>query len=98
MLIARTTVAGAMAVTSLFKKNQIAKLKGSADYKEFPSQDKYQRALRYPLNTIVTYSKTPYKTIHVRRREHPYKSCYNIVAGLLLYYKILKAAAMRLSK
>ena len=38
MLIARTTVAGAMAVTSQFRKNLIIKLKGSADYKKFPSK------------------------------------------------------------
>ena len=38
MLIARTTVAGAMAVASQFIKNLIIKLKGSSDYKEFPSK------------------------------------------------------------
>ena len=35
MPITRTTVAGAMAVASQFKKNLIIKLKGSSDYKEF---------------------------------------------------------------
>ena len=38
MPIARTTVAGATAVASQFKKNLIIKLKGSSDYKEFPSK------------------------------------------------------------
>ena len=38
MPIAHTTVAGAMAVASQFKKNIITKLKGSYDYKEFPSK------------------------------------------------------------
>ena len=38
MPIACITVAGATIVTSQFKKNQITKLKGSFDYKEFPSK------------------------------------------------------------
>ena len=38
MPIARTTVAGAMAVASQFKKNLVIKSIGSSDYKEFPSK------------------------------------------------------------
>ena len=38
MPIACTTVASAMAVASQFRKNLIIKLKGSSDYKEFPSK------------------------------------------------------------
>ena len=38
MPIARTTVAGAMAVASQFKNNLIIKSKGSSDYKEFLSK------------------------------------------------------------
>ena len=38
MAIACTTVAGAIAITSQFKKNLITKLKGSSDYKEFLSK------------------------------------------------------------
>ena len=38
MPIAHTTVAGATAVASQFKKNLIIKSKGSSDYKEFPSK------------------------------------------------------------
>ena len=38
MPIARIAGAGAMAVTSHFRKNLITKLKGLADYKEFPSK------------------------------------------------------------
>ena len=38
MPIACTTVAGAMVVASQFRKNLIIKLKGSFDYKEFPSK------------------------------------------------------------
>ena len=37
MPIAHTTVAGAMAVASQVRKNLTIKLKGSSDYKEFPS-------------------------------------------------------------
>ena len=60
MAIAPTTVAGAMAVASQFKKNLIIKSKGSSDYKELPSSHYiHQRALRYNANTIVTYPKLP---------------------------------------
>ena len=38
MLITRTTVAGATAVTIKFRKNLITNLKVSSDYKEFPSK------------------------------------------------------------
>ena len=38
MPIACTTVPGAMAVASQFRKNLIIKFKGSSDYKEFPSK------------------------------------------------------------
>ena len=38
MLIARTTVAGAMAVATQFRENLIIELKGSSDYKDFPSK------------------------------------------------------------
>ena len=41
MPIACTTVAGATAIISQFKKNLITKLKGSSDYKEFPSKSQY---------------------------------------------------------
>ena len=41
MPIARTTVAGAMAIASQFKKKLIIKSKGSSDYKEFPSKSLY---------------------------------------------------------
>ena len=37
---------------------------------------------------------TPNTTIYVGRCEHPYKRHYNMAAGLLLHYKIPKAAAM----
>ena len=60
MPIARTTIAGAIAVTSQFKKNLIIKLKRAVDYKEFPSKSPHdQRALRYNANSIVIYSKIP---------------------------------------
>ena len=38
MPIDRTTVAGATAVASQFRKNLIIELKGSSDYKEFQSK------------------------------------------------------------
>ena len=38
MPIARTSVAGAIALASQFGKKLIIELKGSADYKEFPSK------------------------------------------------------------
>ena len=38
MPIARTIVAGAIAIASLFRNNLIIKLKESSDYKEFPKQ------------------------------------------------------------
>ena len=38
MPIAHTTVVGAMAVASQFRKNLIIKVKASSDYKEFPSK------------------------------------------------------------
>ena len=41
MPISCTTVAGAMVVTSQIRKNLIIKIKGSADYKEFPSKSPY---------------------------------------------------------
>ena len=41
MAIACTTVAGAMAVTSQFKKNLTTKFKVSRDYKELPSKSQY---------------------------------------------------------
>ena len=41
MPIARTTVAGATAITSQSRKNLIIKLKGSSGYKEFPSKSQY---------------------------------------------------------
>ena len=41
MPIARTTIAGATAVASQFKKKLITKVKGSSDYKEFPSKSRH---------------------------------------------------------
>ena len=41
MPIARTTVAGAMAVTRQFNKNLITKFKVSFDYKEFLSKSQH---------------------------------------------------------
>ena len=38
------------------------------------------------------------KIIYVGCHEHPYKSYYNIAAGLVLHYKIPKVIAMQLSK
>ena len=41
---------------------------------------------------------SPNTTIYVGCCEHPYKRYYSVMAGLLLHYKIPKAAAMRLLK
>ena len=38
MPITCTTVAGAMVVTSQFKKTLITEIKGSSDHKDFPSK------------------------------------------------------------
>ena len=38
MLIAHTTVVGAMSIKIQLKKNLITNWKGSGDYKEFPSK------------------------------------------------------------
>ena len=57
----------------------------------------HQRALRYNPNTIVTYPKTPNRTVYVGHCKHTYKSFYNMAAGLLLHYKVLKAAVMQIS-
>ena len=60
MLIACTTVAGATAVTSQFKKSLITELKGSSDYKEFLSKSRHtSKGPKIYTNTIVTCAKLP---------------------------------------
>ena len=51
----------------------------------------------------MTYPKMTNTTVYVGYHAYPYKSYYNMVAaynvaGLILHYKISKAAAMQLLK
>ena len=58
----------------------------------------YQKDLKCNPKTIVNYPKPSNTTIYEEHCKHPYKSYYNMVAGLFLHYKIPKAAAMLLLK